>query len=85
MEKKIFHIDMDSYFATCEQQANPFLRGKPIAISGHPDSRTVVSAASKEAKWFGVKSAMAIHEARRLCPEIIFIPGDFDKYVYITK
>lgn len=85
MEKKIFHIDMDSYFATCEQQANPFLRGKPIAISGHPDSRTVVSAASKEAKWFGVKSAMAIHEARRFCPEIIFIPGDFDKYVYITK
>lgn len=85
MEKKILHIDMDSYFATCEQQANPFLRGKPIAISGHPDSRTVVSAASVEAKKFGVKSAMPIYEARRICPEIIFIPGDFDKYVYITK
>jgi DNA polymerase IV len=85
MEKKIFHIDMDSYFATCEQQANPFLRGKPIAISGHPDSRTVVSAASVEAKKLGIKSAMPIHEARRICPEILFIPGDFDKYVHITK
>lgn len=76
---------MDSYFATCEQQANPFLRGKPIAVSGHPDSRTVVSAASKEAKKLGVKSAMAIHEARRICPEIIFVPGDFEKYVHITR
>jgi DNA polymerase-4 len=85
MEKKIFHIDMDSYFATCEQQANPFLRGKPIAVSGHPDSRTVISAASKEAKKLGVKSAMPIFEARRICPEIIFVPGDFEKYVHITK
>ncbi|MFA6272023.1 MAG: DNA polymerase IV [Patescibacteria group bacterium] len=85
MEKIIFHIDMDSYFATCEQQANPFLRGKPIAVSGHPDSRTVVSAASKEAKKLGVKSAMPIYEARRICPEIIFVPGDFEKYVHITK
>jgi len=83
--RTIFHIDMDSYFATCEQQANPFLRGKPIAVSGHPSRRTVVAAASVEAKRFGVKSAMSIQEAKRLCPNLYFVLGDPEKYVHLTK
>ncbi|MBI4449550.1 DNA polymerase IV [Candidatus Uhrbacteria bacterium] len=76
---------MDSFFASCEQQANPTLRGIPIAVSGDPKSRTVVAAASKEAKKFGVKSAMTIGEARALCPQIQFVLGDPDKYVEVSR
>lgn len=81
----ILHVDMDSFFASCEQQANPRLRGKPIAVSGDPKSRTVVAAASKEAKRFGVKSAMTIHDARRLCPQIEFVLGNPDRYVTVSR
>lgn len=81
----ILHVDMDSFFASCEQQANPKLRGIPIAVSGDPKSRTVVAAASKEAKKFGVKSAMTIGEARALCPQIQFVLGDPDKYVEVSR
>lgn len=81
----IFHVDMDSFFASCEQQANSKLRGVPIAVSGDPKSRTVVAAASKEAKKFGVKSAMTIGEARSLCPQIQFVLGDPDKYVEVSR
>jgi len=81
----IFHVDMDSFFASVEQQANPALRGIPIAVSGDPKSRTVVAAASKEAKKFGVRSAMTIGEARRLCPQIQFVLGDPDKYVGVSR
>lgn len=81
----ILHLDMDSFFASCEQQANPALRGVPIAVSGDPKSRTVVAAASKEAKRFGVRSAMTIGEARRLCPQIQFVLGDPDKYVEVSR
>lgn len=81
----ILHVDMDSFFASCEQQAKPHLRGVPIAVSGDPKSRTVVAAASKEAKKFGVKSAMTIGEARALCPQIQFVLGDPDKYVEVSR
>lgn len=81
----VMHVDMDSFFASCEQQANPALRGMPIAVSGDPKSRTVVAAASKEAKRFGVKSAMTIGEARRLCPGIQFVLGDPDTYVEVSR
>lgn len=83
--KLILHIDMDSYFATCEQQANPFLRGKPIAVSGHPQMRTVIAAASREAKKYGVKTGMSLPEAKNLCPDLIFVLGDPEKYVNLTK
>ena len=85
MHRTILHVDMDSFFASVEQQANPGLRGIPIAVSGDPKSRTVVAAASKEAKWFGVKSAMTIGDARRLCPQIQFVLGDPDKYVEVSR
>lgn len=81
----ILHVDMDSFFASCEQQAKPHLRGVPIVVSGDPKSRTVVAAASKEAKKFGVKSAMTIGEARALCPQIQFVLGDPDKYVEVSR
>lgn len=79
------HVDMNSYFATVEQQANPLLRGKPIAVSGRPHINSVVAAASIEAKKFGVKSGMNTWEAKKVCPQLIFIPGDPAKYRATTQ
>lgn len=84
MDRVIMHIDMNSFFATVEQQANPLLRGKPIAVSGRPHINSVVAAASIEAKKFGVKSGMGTWEAKKICPNLIFIPGDPAKYVATT-
>lgn len=81
----ICHIDMDSYFASVEQQVNPFLVGKNIVVSGKEGSRTVIVAASKEAKKFGVKTAMLTHEARKLCPNLIFVEPDGKKYWEINR
>ncbi len=83
-DRVILHIDMNSYFATVEQQANPLLRGKPIAVSGRPSIHSVVATASYEAKKFGVRAGMNTLEAKRLCPRLIFIPGDPNKYIDIT-
>ena len=86
MIKTILHIDMNSYFATVEQQANPRLRGKPIGVTGGDRmKRTVLGAASVEAKKFGVKTGMAIWQAQKLCPQIILVSGDSDKYLVCTK
>ncbi len=80
----ILHIDFNSYFATVEQQANPRLRGKPVGVTGGM-TRTVLGAASVEAKKYGVKTGMQIWEARKLCPNIILVQGDSDKYLECTK
>lgn len=83
--RTIMHIDMNSYFATVEQQANPRLRGKPIGVTGGDRmQRTVLGAASVEAKRFGVKTGMQIWEAKRLCPNLILVRGDSDKYLATT-
>ena len=80
------HIDFNSYFATVEQQANPRLRGKPIGVTGGDRlKRTVLGAASVEAKKFGVKTGMQIWEAKQLCPTLILVAGDSDKYLETTK
>ncbi|MDP3733055.1 MAG: DNA polymerase IV, partial [Candidatus Daviesbacteria bacterium] len=80
------HIDFNSYFATVEQQANPRLRGKPMGVTGGDrPTRTVLGAVSVEAKKFGVKTGMQIWEARKLCPNIILVQGDSDKYLECTK
>lgn len=84
MNTSVMHIDMNSYFATVEQQANPLLRGKPVAVSGRPHINSVIAAASIEAKKFGVKSGMGTWEAKKLCPDLIFIPGDPAKYLATT-
>jgi DNA polymerase-4 len=81
----LFHVDMNSFFASCEQQANPFLRGKPIAVAGQPGSRTVIATASREAKARGVKTAMRLGEAKRICPELIFVPNDPEKYLWVHQ
>lgn len=82
----ILHIDFDSFFASVEQQANPRLRGKPIGVSGGDRlTRTVVGAASIEAKRYGVKTGMKIPDALKLCPELILVKGDSDKYLEINK
>ena len=82
--RKIIHVDMDAFYASVEQMDNPDLKGKPIAVGGG-GKRGVVSAASYEARKFGVKSAMAGRLAAKLCPELIFIKPRFDRYSEISK
>ncbi|MFB6291009.1 MAG: DNA polymerase IV [Candidatus Bipolaricaulia bacterium] len=85
MSRVVLHVDMDSYFASVEQQANPRLRGKPIVVTGKPTIKSVVAAASREAKEVGVESAMATWKARELCPDLTLVPGDPDRYEWITN
>jgi len=84
MSRLILHIDMDSYFASVEQQFNPYLRKRPIGVSRKPQDRTIIAAASKEAKKFGLKSGMPVWEATRLCPELVIVPGHPARYAYLT-
>ena len=74
------HIDLDAFFVSVEQVLNPELKGKPVVVGGKPDRRGVVAAASYEARAFGVHSAMPLATASRLCPQAIFIEGNFAKY-----
>ncbi|WP_115460636.1 DNA polymerase IV [Winogradskyella aurantiaca] len=82
--RKIIHVDMDAFYASVEQLDNPELRGKPLAVGGG-EKRGVVSAASYEARKFGVRSAMSGPQAKRLCPELIFVRPRFDRYQEISK
>ena len=82
--RKIIHIDMDAFYASVEQMDNPELRGKPIAVGG-AENRGVVSAASYEARKFGVRSAISGVLAKKNCPELIFVSPRFDRYKEISK
>jgi len=82
--RKIIHVDMDAFYASVEQMDNPELKGKPLAVGGG-GKRGVVSAASYEARTFGVRSAMAGNLAQKLCPDLIFVKPRFERYNEISK
>lgn len=82
--RKIIHVDMDAFYASVEQLDNPELKGKPVAVGGS-GQRGVVSAASYEARKFGVRSAMSGVLARKKCPQLIFLKPRFDRYTEISK
>ena len=82
-ERKIIHIDMDAFYASIEQRDHPELRGLPIAV-GHGEERGVVSAASYEARKYGVRSAMSSLKAKQLCPHIVFVPGRMSVYKEVS-
>jgi DNA polymerase-4 len=83
LDRTILHIDMNAFFASVEQQANPALRGKPIAVIGSA-GRTVITTASYEARACGVKTGMAVHEGKRACPDLILVVGNNRKYTYTS-
>ncbi|MFH1913187.1 MAG: DNA polymerase IV [Pseudomonadota bacterium] len=83
MQTWILHIDMDAFFASVEQLDHPEYRGRPLAVGGTSD-RSVVSAASYEARKYGVRSAMSVVKARTLCPEILLVPGRMGRYKEIS-
>ena len=82
--RKIIHIDMDAFYASVEQRDEPSLKGRPVIV-GWPGERSVVCAASYEARKFGVHSAMPATRAKRLCPEGVFIHPNFEKYRAVSK
>src|SRR6266853_1615856 len=81
--RSIIHLDADAFFASVEQAADPRLRGKPIAVGG--EKRGIIASASYEARKFGIYTPMPTVMARRLCPKLILLPGDFEKYELFSR
>jgi len=83
--RKIVHLDMDGFYASVEQRDNPALRGQPVVVGGRPEGRGVVAAASYEARAFGVRSAMPMATALRLCPKLVIVRPDFQHYRAVSR
>jgi DNA polymerase-4 len=83
-QRKIIHVDMDAFYASVEQRDDPALRGRPVVVAWR-GARSVVCAASYEARKFGVRSAMPAVRAERLCPQAVFVPPDFARYKAVSK
>lgn len=83
-DRIVLHADFDSFFASCEQHFNPNLRGAPIGVTA-ANGRTCIIAASREAKRFGIKTGMRSWNAEKMCPEIVFVKADFERYLDVTK
>jgi DNA polymerase-4 len=83
--RTIFHIDLDAFFVTVEQVLNPALSGKPVIVGGRPEGRGVVASASYEARKCGVHAAMPLARAKRLCPQAIFLTGNYRRYLDFSR
>lgn len=85
MKRIIFLVDMNAFFIGCEMARNNKLKGIPAAVAGNPENRTgIILAANYEARGYGVKTTMLVHEARKLCPQIVFVPPDHSFYGYMS-
>jgi DNA polymerase-4 len=85
VDRIIMHVDMNAFFASVEQQAAPALRGRPVLVSGDPEGRSVVSAASYEARPFGVRAGMPLATARRLCPGAVIVRARHREYARVSQ
>ena len=85
MVRKIIHFDLDAFYCAVEEQRHQELKGLPFAVGGRPEGRGVVSSCSYAARRFGVRSAMGMAQAVRLCPQLRILPADMREYAQVSR